>query len=171
MELGFHQNMQSVTTTKQIFWTQSKISLSLKEQKNNKKNQMDKKIIQSWAIILLKTLSQYIKTIENYKCDNQMFFKLIISAYRTDFSLVKADILSWNQQSYDNLLQLKVWPIGFWNSSRIGGRKHKFTNKKDSEKKWTVLAFILPKSQTKTTAQNKAVGRSCALFIHFNCIS
>lgn len=58
---------------------------------------MDKKIIQSWAIILLKTLSQYIKTIENYKCDNKMFFKLIISAYRTDFSLVKADILSWNQ--------------------------------------------------------------------------
>lgn len=91
------------------------------------------------------------------------FCKLIISAYRTDFSLVKADILSWNQWSYDNLLQLQVWPIGFWNSSRIGGRKHKFISKKDWERQWTTLTFTSQVTDQRAQPRIRQWGRTCAL--------
>lgn len=93
------------------------------------------------------------------------FCKLIISAYRTDFSLVKAATLSWNQWSYDNLLQLKVWPIGFWNLSWIGGRKHKFTSKKDWERQWTILTFTFQVTHQRAQPRIRQWGRTCALHL------
>lgn len=93
------------------------------------------------------------------------FCKLIISAYRSDFSLVKAATLSWNQWSYDNLLQLKVWPIGFWNLSWIGGRKHKFTSKKDWERQWTILTFTFQVTHQRAQPRIRQWERICALHL------
>lgn len=78
---------------------------------------------------------------------------------------MKATTLSWNQWSYDNLLQLNVWPIGFWNLSWIGGRKHKFTSKKDWERQWTILTFTLQVTHQGAQPRIRQWGRTCALHL------
>lgn len=91
-ELRFHQDWWRVNTVKQTLSSRGR-SLYLKEQKIKKNNQRDKKTIQPWAIILPQTC---LSTLKPQKVTNVIimcFSKLIISAHRTDFSLVKDDTL------------------------------------------------------------------------------